>query len=302
MIEHCMGLTPLDTGNIMRRLLTAIASLILTTGAVAGEFELPTLRGAASPFVPAPPIYTRWSGFYVGGQTGFSSSHFDFRTATADLVSHMLRELALEAVAHVSQWQVLGKHDTGSAIFGAFAGYNTQFDDVVIGIDVNYNRASQLLGQAPVTPIGRVAGAGGNVYLVDLTGSASMKIDDYASARLRGGWVIDNFLPYGTAGLALGRGAVTRSATVTGMQNPPTPPDPALCGPPTTPNCVPFAFTESEIKNNAFFFGWSVGGGVDVLLYSGLFLRAEYEYVSFAGISGIKAGINSGRVGAGWKF
>ena len=86
------------------------------------------------------------------------------------------------------------------------------------------------------------------------------------------------------------------------MQNPPSPPDPAVCGTAAAPNCVPFSFTSSETRNNAFAYGWAAGGGLDVLVFPNVFLRGEYEYLSFGSVSGIRASINSGRVGVGLKF
>ena len=41
---------------------------------------MPTLRGS-SPFIPAAPTYTRWAGFYVGGQIGYEQRRDEFRAA-----------------------------------------------------------------------------------------------------------------------------------------------------------------------------------------------------------------------------
>ena len=70
----------------------------------------------------------------------------------------------------------------------------------------------------------------------------------------------------------------------------------------TPPICVPFTFTKAEAKQNAWIFGWTVGVGLDYLVLPNVFLRGEYEYVSFAGVSGTKASINTARVGAGYRF
>ena len=62
----------------MRRMFVAVALLVQVSAVSAGEFELPdlsTLRGS-SPYVPAPPTYTRWSGFYAGGSLGYGGSQF----------------------------------------------------------------------------------------------------------------------------------------------------------------------------------------------------------------------------------
>src|SRR5438552_15824645 len=124
----------------MRRSLIAIWLIALISNACAGEFELPTLRGS-TPFVPAPPIYDRWSGYYFGGQISKSGALVDFSRATRSLVSFSLRELALETVDHVSQWEVLGKPSVSGTGFGGFAGYNSQWDEVVLGVELNYSRS-----------------------------------------------------------------------------------------------------------------------------------------------------------------
>ena len=128
-----------------------------------------------------------------------------------------------------------------------------------------------------------------------------MKIHDWGSARFRAGWAVDNLMPYATVGLAFGPPDITRSATATGEENPPDPPQ--TCATDVTPPiCVPFTFTKGEEKRNAWLFGWTVGGGLDYLVLPNVFLRAEYEYVSFAGVAGTKASINTARVGAGYRF
>ena len=57
--------------------------------------------------------------------------------------------------------------------------------------------------------------------------------------------------------------------------------------------CVPFSFSSSQSKQNTWIYGWAAGLGVDFLILPNLFLRAEYEYVAFTTIDGIKAGINT---------
>jgi len=283
----------------MRRLFVAVALIASTCGASAQEFELPTLRGSDR-FVPAAPVvYSRWDGFYAGAQIGFGFSQMDFATSTRDLVQHELRELALESQATVSAWQVLGKADVQGASGGGFFGYNIGWESLILGIELNYNRSS-FAADAPMSQIERVVAAGGNIYDVFVTGSASMRITDVATLRARAGYEIYNFLPYAMIGVAVGRADVTRSATVFGTQNPATPPTP--CGPPQTPTCLPFAFSETDSRNGAFIYGWSLGGGFDVFVLPRVFLRAEYEYVAFAPFWSIKANIQTARAAIGFKF
>jgi opacity protein-like surface antigen len=276
----------------MRCLLVAVALIGVASDALAGEFEMPTLRGSsayeASPYVPGTPTYMRWSGFYAGGQVGYGSAHVDFSKATQSLIAFQLRELALENEQHPSTWQILGQKDTASTSYGGFVGYNSQWDDVTLGVELNYS-AANFLATAPNFPITRVTSAGGNSYLVQITGAGTMNITDYGTARARAGYVMKNFMPYAFVGLAVGRADIMRSVTVSGTQT-------------AGSTVTPFSFTGSETKNGAWLTGWAAGGGLEVLMMPNVFLRAEYEYASFAGVSGIKASTSTARVGAGFKY
>jgi opacity protein-like surface antigen len=104
-------------------------------------------------------------------------------------------------------------------------------------------------------------------------------------------------------GISVGRADLFRSASVSGLQNPPPPTSPPTpCGPPQSPNCLAFAFLESETKNGAFIYGWSLGGGVDVFVLPHVFLRLEYEYVGFVQVMSVQTSIQTARVGLGVKF
>ena len=156
----------------------------------------------------------------------------------------------------------------------------------------------EFFASAPATPISRRTTAGGNVYDVTLNGSADIRIHDWGAARVRAGYVWYNTLPYATFGIAVGRADISRTATVDGEENPATPP--ATCA--ATPTCVPFSFSSSQSKQNTWIYGWAAGLGADFLILPNLFLRAEYEYVAFTTIDGIKAGINTARIRAALKF
>jgi opacity protein-like surface antigen len=67
---------------------------------------------------------------------------------------------------------------------------------------------------------------------------------------------------------------------------------------------LPFDNTDiqSNSKNNAITGGFEVGLGLDVAVLPNVFLRAEWEFVAFTPISGIRANLNTGRVGVGVRF
>jgi opacity protein-like surface antigen len=226
---------------VMRRLFVVVGLVFGLVGSISGasaqEFEIPTLRGTSSfvPDAPGPLYVPRWSGFYVGGQVGWGVASMNFATATQDLVAHALRNLALENEQHPSQWQVLGKSDTGAGSVGAFLGYNIGWESLILGVELNYNHTN-FSSDAPISPLARVTSAGGNTYLVNLTGSASMRITDYGSLRARAGYITGNFMPYAMAGAAWGRADLARSATASGLENPPPatlPPTPCAIAPPS---------------------------------------------------------------------
>ena len=280
----------------MRRCLVVVLCLLgFVTQTNAQEFDVPTLRGS-SPFIPAAPKYMPWAGFYAGGQIGGSSAEMNFKGATESLMAQMLRVLALESEHHVSQWGVLGKANPSGISYGAFVGYNTQWNDVVVGIDLHYNR-SDFFANAQQDPIARrVATSNGLIYDVLAEGAASMQITDYGGARLRGGWVVGNFLPYATLGVAVGRANIVRTARVSGEETTPCSPSPCV------PVVVPYDFSSSEVKNAHFIYGWSAGIGVDMMIMPNIFVRAEFEYVGFTEAQGVKADLGTARVGAGVKF
>jgi outer membrane immunogenic protein len=279
----------------MRRLLVAFGLIASMSDALAGGFETPILRGSDAyvPAAPQPaPQLVKWSGFYGGGHVSYGFASMDFARASQEPVAHMLRELLLENEQHPSQWQVLGKANAGGGGGGVFFGYNNRWEDVILGFELNYSRVSHH-ADAPVSPISRVtATSNGLIYLVNLTGAASMHITDLATIRARAGVQVENFLPYVMIGAAAGRANISRSAIVIGTESTTTDP----------PIVTPFTFSEGETKNGAFLFGWSVGGGLDMMVMPNVFLRAEAEYVAFSPVWQIKANVITARVGGGFKF
>ena len=134
----------------MRWVICAVFVLALAPSAFADDLDI--LRGSQT---VGPATFTRWSGFYAGGEYDYSSSNTDFSKATQPLLGYSLRNLQLEAVAQPSQWPVLSGNNAASASgFGGFAGYNTQWQDLVVGIEANYTHAP-FTAVATNTPIGR---------------------------------------------------------------------------------------------------------------------------------------------------
>jgi opacity protein-like surface antigen len=276
----------------MRRLLSAFALAGLASQAPAAD--LPVLQ-PPSAYVPAYPVYFRWEGFYVGGQVTGGDSNSDFSHATQAPIAFSLRELALEVQGQPSTWPVLGQGDSRAVGFGAYTGYNLQFDNAIIGWDLSYTRSSFSLF-APSSPLERVLVVNGYTYDTTVSATGSINVQDFATLRARLGWAIDNYMPYATLGLAAGRADITLTTDVRGTQTGPNP------SPPPATLTIPFDFPTTISKNSTFLFGYAGGGGLEVAFTPHLTGRIEYEYIQWAPVFQISSHLHMARLGLGYKF
>ena len=172
-------------------------------------------------------------------------------------------------------WQPLPSAHSNTTGFGGFVGYNSQWEDVVVGIEANYIHNG-------IRSISDSFGVRHNpdLSIQSLTHSnAVVKLSDFGSLRVRGCYVMGCFLPYLFAGTGFGTQTVDRAVSAF--------PTPVL--PPTT------AASKTKLV-----YGYSVGAGLDVMLVGGLFMRAEYEYRRVT--SDIETNIHTVRAGLGYKF
>lgn len=276
----------------MRRMRWLMCALIIAgsaQSAAAGDLGLPILRGSNAYDVGGP---TRWDGFYVGAQAGSAWSGTDFANSTKSLVSFILRNTTIENEQHVSDWSTLGRADTSGKSYGAFIGYQMQWDEVVLGVEANYNRTN-MSTSASDSMRRTFSTSDGYSNDVQVTATSAIRITDYGTVRMRAGWASGNFMPYAFAGIAVGRADVTRSARViasgfdtTGSGNPPYNSD----------------ITNAATRNGDFAYGWTTGLGLDFALMQCFFVRGEYEYVQFGAFNDLKTHIHTARVAAGVRF
>lgn len=271
----------------MRWLICGVAAAVSVEANAADMGEM--LRGSST--VIAAPGGTRWDGFYVGGQVGIVYSGTDFGNSTRSLVAFMLRNTTLENEIRPSDWTTLGKADTTGSSYGAFVGYQTQWEGAVVGIEANYNRTN--LSVSATDSIARqVATSDGYNNSVRINGTSSIHLTDYGTLRVRGGWAAGSFMPYAFAGFALGRADVSRTAQViaTGFD--------------VNGFGLPYSFnqTATEAKNGDFAYGYAFGFGVDMCVIQNVFVRGEYEYVQFGEFNDLKTHIHTIRAAAGFKF
>ena len=122
----------------MRRLLLAAMVLGAVQSAEAADLpDVPVLRGAFTDGLTTSRV--NWQGFYVGAQAGYGSSDENFNGSTSNMIAALLANNIIESQMGVSQSNFgLGKQSARSSAFGGFAGYNLQWEDVVVGLEASY--------------------------------------------------------------------------------------------------------------------------------------------------------------------
>ncbi|MBB4261628.1 MULTISPECIES: outer membrane protein [unclassified Bradyrhizobium] len=275
----------------MRGLLLAAAMLGTVSAAHAADMpDLPILRGSFTDGLTRSSV--NWQGSYIGAQAGYGSSDENFNGSTSNMMAALLADTLIESSMGVSQWNLgLGKASQRTTGYGAFVGYNAQWDDVVLGLEVSWLHGrfggSSSASERRVSP---TALSDGNFHDVTATSTSSISISDIGTFRGRAAYAWGCFLPYMFAGLALGNADIVRtvsvqdrvSATQLGVYTPLAP------------------LTSTDAQHNHLIYGYTAGLGVDVNLVGGLFMRAEYEYIRFT--SQVDTSINTVRAGLGYKF
>lgn len=256
----------------MRRLVLVAAMWGAVSAAHAADLpDLPVLRGPFTEGLTTSRV--NWQGFYVGGQGDYGMMTSKISpTINSDLQSPS-NFVPPAGIAY--NWLPLGQAHGASAGYGAFAGYNWQWDDVIVGVEANYLHGGF---RASSSSTGYTYTASLNVASTAYS-KAVVSVPDFGSLRLRAGYVAGCFLPYGFIGAGFGSQTVDRGIAA----NPP----PALA-------------VSTMVSKEKFVYGYSAGVGFDVMLIAGLFLRAEYEYQRVT--SDIESNINSVRAGLGYKF
>jgi outer membrane immunogenic protein len=249
----------------------------------------PYLRGSLQPLLG----YARWEGFFAGGDVGYSNLNADFGSSTQDQVAYILRNTVIESEFAPSTWTTLPTSVTNSVSYGGFIGYNLQFEQVVLGVDIGYHRPVSMATSVSDSIERQFMTSDGYNNDVRVDAQASLKLVDYGTVRGRVGYAFGRFLPYVLFGGAVGRFDYSHSASVTAFGY-----DASGGG------GLPYSLvqTESESKGGAFSPGIVAGLGLDVSVAPHVFLRGEWEYVDFAAVGNISSYINTGRIGLAVLF
>jgi outer membrane immunogenic protein len=252
----------------MRRFVLAMAMVGMACGAQAADLpDLPILRGSVGG-----PRLVNWAGFYVGGQAAYGASTTKL---PASLNGDMQSTFTPPTGSY--NWQPLGWASSSATGYGAFAGYNWQWEDAVLGIEGNYlhnaiRSYSSSTGFTYTLPPVTVASVAYS--------RADVTLSDFGSLRARFGWAAGCFMPYGFLGAGVGSRTVNRFVSA------------------SPPSVAPV--TWSTDTKEKLVYGYSAGFGLDTMIVGGLFVRAEYEYQRIT--ADYESFIHSARVGVGYKF
>jgi outer membrane immunogenic protein len=255
----------------MRGFVVAAVMLGAVSGASAADLpDLPFLRGSFTDGLTM--ARANWEGAYVGAQG-------DWGSVTSNVpggINSDMHASFLPPANTAYNWQPLGQAHSINGGFGAFVGYNAQWDDVLLGLEGNYIHDNF----RPRTNSTGLTYDTDNVTVLSVTNSSAVvKLTDFGSLRVRAGYVVGCFLPYGFVGAGFGGQTIDRTSLAS--------PDPIR----------PAWMTDSKSK---LVYGYTAGGGFDVTLIGGLFARAEYEYRRIT--SNVEANVNTVRAGLGYKF
>jgi len=216
-----------------------------------------------APLYKAPPMvapFASWTGFYLGAGVGFRSSETHPAVTSATL-TNPLGTFDISGCGGGFPCFLSGEPVNGtSAKFGPYLGYNWQIGlRWVVGLEVDWSWAKQTTALNPVLyPSSGFVGAPLSSFAV------GTKWD--ASARARVGYLVDPaVLLYATGGPAWLSLEQTSS-----------------CG---SPSCPAGGLAPAAIVDSATRLGWTIGGGIEAVLWSNWVARAEYRYADFGHVS-----------------
>jgi opacity protein-like surface antigen len=268
----------------------------LSPSALAADY--PLLRG--SQYEPTPTQMGTsttsngidWNGFTIGAHAGLSRTYFDFDTSLQTLAATPLRQTSLLTEANPPSWIRTRSGEDRGASYGFTIGYNYMIDDILLGFEGDYTRAGQSHRSTDV--IGRRVGtSNGDVNDVVLTSTQSMRLQDYATARVRIGVAYGRFMPFISFGGAVGRFDIEKSVNIDWRFQ---------RGAAPMTNAFGFPTTVTENRRDQYGYGLTAGLGMDVALTDFAFVRGEYLFTRFADVKGATVDVNTIRAVGGVKF
>jgi outer membrane immunogenic protein len=248
----------------MRRLsvalIAAVSTIALTQVALAADLPVKAPR-----YAPLPPPPYNWTGFYVGGNVGYSWGNAG-SDINADPVTVIDGLSLIPIPGFVGSDSVKPKGIIG----GGQIGYNWQFSpNWVAGLEADWQASGEKASHSFTDPFSFIFNAGGG-FFIPVTGAAVMdyeaKISWFGTLRGRIGYAWDRVMLYATGGLAYGEIKLAGTNTVSG-----------------TVGGAPF-LAVTAIGHSKVNAGWTVGAGIEGALVDHWTWKAEYLYMDLGSL------------------
>lgn len=288
------------TGSRFAKAGTLLAALLGASALTAPAQAADYLRGAYQGEAQPKSAGVDWAGVYGGFHAGYTSVKTGYQELGNTLGRQVLPNLAISD--QIPPLIHLGEVRKQGSSLGVFFGMNYLWDDVVLGWEVDYTRSS-VNARDSSGPISRglsAASTGTDIWATTVSANARSEVKDWGTIRGRAGWSAGWFMPYITAGLALGN--ITSIGTANGFTEQFAVTTDPVTGVPvyTSRGSVT---NSTQVKHRGISYGGVIGAGVDFALFSNFFLRAEWQYIQFAsGGNRPELAINTGRVAGAVKF
>ena len=217
-------------------------------GLLAAAFlAIPPAAQAAEATAEAPADFIpRWSGFYVGGRSGPQWTSWDVSGAAAMTPSASMTGNNNSNSNSNSNSNNNNSNNNSNSNSSISVGRNWQDHRWVYGFE------GDLRSAAGLSPLNSDAGAD------------ESKLPWLGTLRARTGFAADDWLIYGTGGVAAGRAPFAINT-------------PALA----TATGTSLATALPALNQGQTQFGWTVGGGVEKAFGQNLSAKLEYSYVDF---------------------
>jgi outer membrane immunogenic protein len=168
-----------------------------------------SLTAVCSPAMAAPPLpppvpYYNWTGFYVGGNAGYS-----WGQGAVQYNEPAFGFFGLPT-------SLSGSNQLNGGIGGFQAGYNWQINTLwIVGLETDFQFSSERASKTSNLPY--TFNDGESLASATLSGTLSSKIDWFGTVRGRVGYLINpTTFVYGTGGLAYGQVSASGSFSDTG--------------------------------------------------------------------------------------
>jgi outer membrane immunogenic protein len=232
----------------MKRILIGIAAAasLVATGALAADLPARTYTKAP---VYVEPVFN-WTGFYVGGNVGYSWGNSDNSTT----ITRFNTGLPLPGTLNGTN---TSSNNVNGVIGGGQFGYNWQMQNWLFGLEADIQGSGER-GSSAITCLG--CSDDNSPIVTNLT----QRLDWFGTVRGRiGGLVTPTVLLYGTGGLAYGE--VNVGGTASGNVN---------------------SLTVAIPGNSSTRAGWTLGAGVEGVIGGGWTAKLEYLYMDLGTVSG----------------